>query len=147
VGFLPHDSSLAIHCNSKAHSPLRKHRLVALPRKELQPPDPSQDPKKHKTLHQWGGRSPGPTCQNLATATALRLREAAAWTTGSTGHSSILTKHTSLPYSTGYVPPIVIPTGTDWDNLPHQFENAVNIYTDGSKPNTQTGGGVFSPET
>jgi len=57
--------------------------------------------------------TPGPTCQNLATATALRLREAAAWTTGSTGHSSILTKHTSLPYSTGYVPPIVIPTGTD----------------------------------
>ncbi|XP_070075503.1 uncharacterized protein [Drosophila takahashii] len=33
-----------------------------------------------------------------------------------------------------------------WDHLPHQIENAVNIYTDGSKLNLQTGGGVFSPE-
>jgi len=37
-------------------------------------------------------------------------------------------------------------TRTDWDNVPHQFVNAVNIYTDGSKLNSQTGGGVFSPE-
>jgi len=90
-----------------------------------------------------------------ASATALRLREAAAWSTGSTGHSNILSKHTSLPRNTDYVPPIVnferrykifIPTRTDWDNIPHQFENAVNIYTDGSKLNSQTGGGVFSPE-
>jgi len=93
--------------------------------------------------------------KSWAPATALRLRGAAAWTTGSTGHSNILSKHTSLPRSTDYVPPIVnferrykifIPTRTDWDNLPHQFENAVNIYTDGSKLNSQTGGVVFSPE-
>jgi len=93
--------------------------------------------------------------KSWSSATALRLREAAAWTTGSTGHSSNLTKHTSLPHSTDYVPPIVnferrykifIPTRTDWDNLPHQFENVVNIYTDGSKLNSQTGGGVFTPE-
>jgi len=85
--------------------------------------------------------------KSWASATALRLREAAAWTTGSTGHSNILSKHTSLPRSTDYVQPIVnIETRTDWDNLPHQFENAVNIYTDGSKLNSQTGGGVFSPE-
>jgi len=77
--------------------------------------------------------------KSWASATALRLREAAARTTGSTGHSIILTKHTSLPHSTDYVPPIVsferrykifIPTHSDWDNLTHQFENAVNIYTD-----------------
>jgi len=88
-------------------------------------------------------------------ATVLRLRDVAAWITRSTGHSSILTKHTSLPHSTDYVPPIdnferryktFIPTRTDWDNVPHQFENAVNIYTYGSNPNSQTGGGVFSPE-
>jgi len=56
---------------------------------------------------------------------------------------------------TDYVPPIVnferkfkifIPTRTDWDNLPHQYENAVNIYKDGSKLNSQTGEGPFSPE-
>ncbi|XP_070068177.1 uncharacterized protein [Drosophila takahashii] len=41
---------------------------------------------------------------------------------------------------------ILIPTRTDWDHLPHHIENAVNIYTDGSKLNLQTGGGVFSPE-
>jgi len=41
---------------------------------------------------------------------------------------------------------IFIPTRTDWDNLSHQFENAVKIYTDSSKPNSQTGGGVFSLE-
>jgi len=90
-----------------------------------------------------------------ASATALRLREAAAWTTGSTGHSSILTNQISIPHSTDYVPPIVnferrykifIPTRTDWDNLPHQFESAVNIYIDGSKLNSLAGGGVFSPE-
>jgi len=83
--------------------------------------------------------------KSRASATALRLREAAAWTTGSTGHSSILLKHTSLPRSTDYVPPTVnferrykifIRTRTDWDNLPHQFENAVNIYTDGSTFNS-----------
>jgi len=93
--------------------------------------------------------------KSWASATALRLREAAAWTTGSTGHSSILANKTSIPHITDYVPPIVnferrykifIPTRTDWDNLPHQFENAVNIYKDGSKLNSQTGGGVFSPE-
>jgi len=47
--------------------------------------------------------------------------------------SSILIGQTSLPHSTDYVPPIVnferrhkifIPTRTDWDNLPHHFENA-----------------------
>jgi len=68
--------------------------------------------------------------------------------------SSILTNQISIPHSTDYVPPIVnferrykifIPTSTDWDNLPHQFENAVNIYTDGSTLNSQIGGGVFSP--
>jgi len=93
--------------------------------------------------------------KSWASATALRFREAAAWTTGSTGHSNILSKHTSLPRSTDYVPPkvnferrykIFIPTRTDWDNLPHQFENAVNIYTDSFKLNSQTGGEVFSPE-
>jgi len=92
--------------------------------------------------------------KRCTSATALRLREAAAWTTGSTGHSSILTKHISIPHISDYVPPIVnferrykifIPTRTVWDNLPHQFENAVNIYADGSKPNSQKGGGVFSP--
>jgi len=35
---------------------------------------------------------------------------------------------------------------TDWDNLQNQFENAVNIYTDGSKLNSQTAGLVFFPE-
>jgi len=45
--------------------------------------------------------------KSWASTTMLRLREAAAWTTGSTGHASILTKHTSLPHSTDYVPPIV----------------------------------------
>jgi len=59
-----------------------------------------------------------------------------------------------IPHSTDYVPPIVnfekrynifIPTRTDWDNLPHQFENAVNIYTDGSKFNSQAGGGSSLP--
>jgi len=93
--------------------------------------------------------------KSWAFATALRLREAAAWTTGSTGHSSILTNHISIPLITDYVPPTVnferrykifIPTRTDWDNLPHQFENAVNIYTDGSMLNSQTGGRVFSSE-
>jgi len=93
--------------------------------------------------------------KSWASATAPRLREAAAWAAGSTGHSIILSKHTSLPRSTDYVPPIVnferrnksfIPTRTDWDNLPHQFENAVNIYTDGTKLNSQIGGGVFSPK-
>jgi len=53
--------------------------MVAFPRKELQPPDPSQDPKKLWTLHQWGASHhrhwsiqhnsrppiPGPTCQKL----------------------------------------------------------------------------------
>jgi len=77
--------------------------------------------------------------KSWASATALRLREAAAWTTGSTGHSSILTSHISIPHITDYVPPIVnferrykifIHTGTYWDNLPHQFKNAVNIYTE-----------------
>jgi len=70
-------------------------------------------------------------------------------------HFIIISKHTSLPRSTDYVPPIVnferrykifIPTRTDWDNLPLQFENAVNIYTEGSKLNSQRGGGVFCPE-
>jgi len=93
--------------------------------------------------------------KSWASATALRLREAAAWTTGSTGHSSILTNQISIPRITDYVPPIVnferryqifIPTRSYWDNLPHQFENTVNIYTDGSKLNSQTGGAVFSPE-
>jgi len=90
--------------------------------------------------------------KSWASATALRLREAAAWTTGSTEHSSILTNQLSIPHITDYVPPferrykIFIPTRTDWDNLPHQFENAVNIYTDGSKLNSQTGGGDFSPD-
>jgi len=79
--------------------------------------------------------------KSWSSATALRLREAVAWTTGSTGHSSILTSQTSLPHSTDYVPPIVnferrhkifIPIRTDWDNLPHHFENAVNIFTDSS---------------
>nr|XP_044249376.1 uncharacterized protein LOC123002812 [Drosophila takahashii] len=32
---------------------------------------------------------------------------------------------------------VLIPTRTDWDHLPHQIENAVNIYTDGSKLNLQ----------
>jgi len=109
--------------------------MMAFPRKELQPLD--------LLAKSW------------ASATALGLREAAAWITGSTGHSNILSKHTSLPRRTDYVPPIVnfkrsykifIPTRKDWDNLPHQFENAVNIYTDGSKLNSQTVGGVFSPE-
>jgi len=72
--------------------------------------------------------------KSWASATALRLREAAAWTTGPTGHSNILSKHSPLPRNTDYVPPIVnferrykiyIPTRTDWDNLPHQFLNAV----------------------
>jgi len=74
---------------------------------------------------------------------ALRIREAEAWTTGSTGRSSILTNQISIPRITDYVPPIVnfeikykifIPTRADWENLPHQIENS------------QTGGGVFSPE-
>jgi len=90
--------------------------------------------------------------KSWATATALRLREAAAWKTGSTGHSSILTNQISIPHITDYVPHLVklerrykilIPTRTDWDNLPHQFENAVNIYTYGFKLNSQTGGGAF----
>jgi len=93
--------------------------------------------------------------KSCASATALRLREAAAWTTGSTGHSTILTNQKSIPHITDYVPPIVnfekkykvfIPTRTDCDNLPHQIENAINIYIDGSKLNLQTGEGVFSPE-
>jgi len=59
-------------------------------------------------------------------------------TTGSTGHSSILTNHISIPHIKDYVPPILnferrekifIPTLLDWDNLPHQFENAVNAVT------------------
>jgi len=45
--------------------------------------------------------------KSWASATALRLREAAAWATGSTGHSNILSKNTFLPRSTDYVPPIV----------------------------------------
>jgi len=45
--------------------------------------------------------------KSWASATALRLREAAAWTTGSTGHSNILSKHSPLPRNTDYVPPIV----------------------------------------
>jgi len=87
-------------------------------------------------------------------AFATALHEAAAWTTSTTGHSSILTNYISISHITDYVPvvnfelsyKIFIPTHTDWDNLPHQFENAVNIYTDGSKLNSQTGGGVFSTE-
>jgi len=39
-----------------------------------------------------------------------------------------------------------LPTRTDWDNLSHQLENAVNIYTDGSKLKSQTGGEIFSTE-
>nr|XP_044248538.1 uncharacterized protein LOC123002436 [Drosophila takahashii] len=93
--------------------------------------------------------------KSWASATALRLREASAWSTGSSGHSIILTNQRYIPHRTDYVPPIVnfekrykvlIPTRTEWDHLPHQIENAVNIYTDGSKLNLQTGGGVFSPE-
>jgi len=125
--------------------------MVALPRKELALRTIATD-----ALNTILDLQPLDLLANSwASATALRLREAAAWTTGSTCHSNILSKHTYLPRSTDYVPPIVnferrykifIPTRTDWDNLPHQFENAVNIYTDGSKLNFQTGGGVFSPE-
>ncbi|XP_044248759.1 uncharacterized protein [Drosophila takahashii] len=75
--------------------------------------------------------------KSWASATALRLREASAWSTGSSGHSRILTNQRYIPH---------IPTRSEWDHLPHQIENAVNIYTDGSKLNLQTGGGVFSPE-
>ncbi|XP_044248539.1 uncharacterized protein [Drosophila takahashii] len=90
-----------------------------------------------------------------ASATALRLREASAWSTGSSGHSRILTNQRYIPHRTDYVLPtvnfektykVLIPTRSEWDHLPHQIENAVNIYTDGSKLNLQTGGGVFSPE-
>jgi len=89
--------------------------------------------------------------KSWASATALRLREAATWTTDSTGHFSILTNTISIPRITPIVNfekkyTIFIPTRTDWDNLPHHSGNAVNIYTDGSKFNSQTGGGVFSPE-
>ncbi|XP_070071110.1 uncharacterized protein [Drosophila takahashii] len=41
---------------------------------------------------------------------------------------------------------VLIPTRTELGHLPHQIENAFNIYTDGSKLNLQRGGGVFSPE-
>jgi len=80
--------------------------------------------------------------RSWASATALRLREATAWTTGSTGHSLILTSQKSIPHISDYVPPIVnfekkykvfILTRIDWENLPHQNKNAVNIHTDGSK--------------
>jgi len=65
------------------------------------------------------------------------------------GHSSILTNQIYIPHSTDYIPHIVnferryqifIPSRTDWDNLPQQFENAVSIYTDSSKLNSQAGG-------
>jgi len=59
--------------------------------------------------------------------------------------SSILTNQKSIPHISVCVPQIVN-FEKNLDSLPHQYENAVNIYTDGSKPNSQTGGGVFSPE-
>jgi len=99
--------------------------------------------------------TPGPACKSWASETALRLREAGAWTTGSTGHSIILSNQKFIPHITDYVPPIVnfekkykvfIPTRTDCGNLPHQIENAVNIYKHSFNLNSQTGGGVFSPE-
>jgi len=51
VGFLPRNISLAIQCNSHAHSSLGKHRLVPYPRKYLQPYYSTQDPRKHIALH------------------------------------------------------------------------------------------------
>jgi len=88
--------------------------------------------------------------QSWPSATPLRLREAPAWTTSFSSPNQI-----SIPHVTDYFPPTVnferrykifIPNRTDWDNLSLQFENAVNIYTDGSKLNSQIGGEVFSPE-
>jgi len=70
--------------------------MVAFPRKELQPPDPYKILQPLDLL-----------AKSWASATALRLREAAVWTTGSSCHSNILPKHTSLARSTDYVPPIV----------------------------------------
>jgi len=156
VGFLPHDSSLAIHCNSQAHSLLRNIVWHSLENncnlRILHKIQRSAElcirgairTTATEALNTFLDLQPLELlAKSWASATALRLRGTAAWTTGSTGHSNILSKHTSLPRSTDYVPPIVnfekryktfIPTRTGWDNLPHQFENAVNIYTDGLTP-------------
>ena len=80
--------------------------------------------------------------KEVATISALRLRESREWHNKSIGHSSIIHKFSSLPKKTDYCVPklnfhkvyeVIIPSREDWKRRPHRITDTINIFTGGSK--------------
>ncbi|KAM8718964.1 hypothetical protein ACLKA7_011636 [Drosophila subpalustris] len=89
----------------------------------------------------------------MATLSAIRLRDLDYWNDHLKGHSSILLRNNSIPTKTDYCMPIehtktpfhtLIPSREEWAVEPPGKPGALSFYTDGSKLNNQVGGGVFS---
>ncbi|KAM8702118.1 hypothetical protein ACLKA7_017683 [Drosophila subpalustris] len=82
----------------------------------------------------------------MATLSAIRLRDLDYWNDHLKGHSSILPKNNSIPTKTDYCMPIehtktpfhiLIPSREEWAIEPPGKPGALSFYTDGSKLNNQ----------
>ncbi|KAL7724401.1 hypothetical protein ACLKA6_008748 [Drosophila palustris] len=82
----------------------------------------------------------------MATLSAIRLRDLDYWNDHLKGHSSILLRNNSIPTKTDYCMPIehtktpfhtLIPSREEWAIEPPGKPGALSFYTDGSKLNNQ----------
>ena len=96
--------------------------------------------------------------KQVATLSALRLRELGYWKSSSTGHSSILNE----PIVKDYIPTVTdycaqttfydrkfaisFPSREEWNENNVIYNSHLGIFTDGSKIDNKVGGGVFSEE-
>ena len=93
--------------------------------------------------------------KQTAILSAIRMREAGVWNDQDIGHSLITKAFPNIPKKTDYSIPIIsispsffthFPSREDWNTGTPGPPNSTHIYTDGSKLNDRTGGGVFSNE-
>ena len=96
--------------------------------------------------------------KQVATLSALRLRELGYWKSSLHGHSSILNDpivRTSIPAVTDYCGQTIFldrkfatkfPSRDEWNEGYKIDDNHLNMFTDGSKLENKVGGGVFSEE-
>ena len=91
--------------------------------------------------------------KQTAASSALRMREAGNWKISSGRHTKILSNYAIIPEHTDYCVPseylftpfsTFIPDRKEWNGSIPGPRNAIHIYTDGSKLDNHTGGGVFS---
>ncbi|KAM8714804.1 hypothetical protein ACLKA7_001208 [Drosophila subpalustris] len=91
----------------------------------------------------------------ISTLAAIRLRDINLWNDHQIGHSSILLNRVDIPRKTDSCMPIehlntpfhiLIPRREEWVIGPPGETGALSFYTDGSKLNSQVGGGIYSQQ-